>query len=77
MVFLRALRFSSLIQIDSQLIPPTCGAVLRGQSWILKLLPKATLHAFGPTVLTIQSEAAGGQAIVTDITGFHTPGLYI
>ena len=34
-VFLRALRFSSLCKIDSQLIPSGCDAVLVGPAWIV------------------------------------------
>ena len=54
MVFLRVLRFSSLLKIDSRPIPSGCGAVLRGHTWVVVRgrVPSRQHSSFGPTSLS-------------------------
>ena len=53
-VFLRVLRFSSLLKIDSRPIPSGCGAVLRGHTWVMfrGRAPSRQHSFFGPTSLS-------------------------
>ena len=52
-VFLRVLRFSSLLKIDSRPIPSGCGAVLRGHTWVVFSggAPSWQHSSFSPTSL--------------------------
>ena len=53
-VFLRILRFSSLLKIDSLPIPSGCGAVLPGHTWVVfrGRAPSRQHSSFGPTSLS-------------------------
>ena len=53
-VFLRVLRFSSLLKIDCRPIPSGCVAVLRGHTWVVfrGRAPSWQHSSFGPTSLS-------------------------
>ena len=52
--FLRALRFPPSSKIDSQSNPSSCGAVLRGHTWVVfrGRAPSRQHSSFGPTLLS-------------------------
>ena len=58
-VFLRVLRFSSLIKIDSRPILSGCGAVLRGHTWVVfrGRAPSRQHSSFGPLFSVVRPVA--------------------